>query len=86
MKIVVKMTIELPVEVPDNDTDLDFWLNESSLCLNSLLPPNEYHQCLCPLVIEPVSWRMAKVEDGWHFEGNQLWQSSEAKPKEGVDC
>lgn len=84
MKIVVTMTLELPVEVPD-DFQVNGWLNGDSLCLNSLLPPNEYHQCICDLA-RTRSWRLPRVEDEELFDDNPFWESGECKPKEGVDC
>lgn len=89
MKIVVELTLELPVDIPDKIVyDPKFsttaWLHGDS-CLNSLLPPNEYFQCICHLVTSRT-YRLSRVEDRPLFDENQLWESGACKPKEGIDC
>lgn len=86
-KIVVTMTLELPVEVPEY-FDVDNWIDgiaSTPACKEGILPPNEYHQCICSL-IKDISWRLPKVEDEPLFDENQLWESGDCKPKEGIDC
>lgn len=84
MKIVVMIELEVPVEVPDSDFDIEAWLHGEALCLSSLLPPNEYFRCVCNLR-SALSWRLPTVEDEYLFDGNQEWAGG-PKPKEGVDC
>ena len=89
MKIIVELMLELPVDIPDEivcdpEFDVDEWLKGDS-CLSGLLPPNEYFECICPLVTERT-YRLPRVEDRPLFDENQLWESGECKPKEGIDC
>lgn len=53
MKRIIRWTIDLPMEFPDewNDHDIEFHLNESSWCCSNILPIlDEYdskYGCIC---------------------------------------
>lgn len=74
-RIIVKMTLELPVEFDDNmpDETIDFIFNDgSSSCLNNYLPhgaafAGEKNMCAC-ICCTDIEWRYATDEEKEYFK------------------
>lgn len=65
MKVVVTMTLEIPLETDEDDLDHKLRMEKLEGCIERYLKLHDIHLCA---YIHNVSWRMPHVEDGWMWD------------------